>query len=141
MTRHLRSFAVGLGTVLPLSAALLVHWPGTTRIQKVYSSAGLINPDNYREAFGPSAQAGADALVSSLAGFGVSGLPIQAEGSRVFDVKVYGAKGDGVANDSPAFQSAYNAAVSGGGGIVYIPPSSSCYLLSTAINMTEDSHL
>ncbi len=63
-------------------------------------------------------------------------------GGQVFNVKAYGAKGDGTTNDSPAFQAAYNAAIAAGGGTVYIPPAagSSCYLLNTAINMTNDGH-
>jgi Pectate lyase superfamily protein len=65
---------------------------------------------------------------------------LQDKGGQVFNIKAYGAKGDGVTNDSPAFQAAYNAAVAAGGGIVYVPPtgSSGCYLLNTAINMTGD---
>jgi len=61
------------------------------------------------------------------------------KGGQVFNVKAYGAKGDGKADDSPAFQAAYNAAVAEGGGTVLIPPSSACYLLNSAINMTTDS--
>ncbi|HXH49730.1 MAG TPA: glycosyl hydrolase family 28-related protein [Terriglobia bacterium] len=65
---------------------------------------------------------------------------LQDKGGQVFNIKAYGAKGDGVTNDSPAFQAAYNAAVAAGGGIVYVPPigSSGCYLLNDAINMTMD---
>ncbi|TAM83349.1 MAG: hypothetical protein EPN47_04355 [Acidobacteria bacterium] len=59
---------------------------------------------------------------------------------QVFSIRDYGAKGDAETNDSPAFQAAYNAAVAAGGGMVFIPPSSNCYLLSTPINMTEDNH-
>jgi len=64
-------------------------------------------------------------------------FPVTDKGGQVFNVKAYGALGDGTANDSPAFQAAYNAAVSAGGGTVLVPSSSSCYLLSTAINMTS----
>ncbi len=61
-------------------------------------------------------------------------------GTQVFNVRTFGAKGDGTTNDSPAFQAAYNAAVAAGGGTVYVPPigNSNCYLLNTAINMTND---
>lgn len=61
-------------------------------------------------------------------------------GTQVFNVRTFGAKGDGATNDSPAFQSAYNAAVAAGGGTVYVPPlgGSGCYLLNTAINMTTN---
>lgn len=78
-------------------------------------------------------------LTPSGTGFSVI-TNLMDKGGQVFNVKAYGAKGDGATNDSPAFQSAYNAAVAAGGGIVLVPPtgSSSCYLLSTAINMTSD---
>ncbi|KAJ5673913.1 pectate lyase superfamily protein domain-containing protein [Penicillium macrosclerotiorum] len=39
-----------------------------------------------------------------------------------FDVQEYGATGLGKANDSPAIQSAINAAAAAGGGIVWFPP-------------------
>ncbi len=64
---------------------------------------------------------------------------LEDKGGQVFNVKAYGAKGDGETNDSPAFQAAYNAAAAAGGGVVFVPPpnAGSCYLLSTAINMTK----
>lgn len=61
----------------------------------------------------------------------------QDKGGQVFNIKAYGAKGDGATNDSPAFQAAYNAAVAAGGGTVLVPTPASCYLLSTPINMTN----
>jgi len=63
------------------------------------------------------------------------------KGGEVFNVKAYGAKGDGTTNDSPAVQAAYSAAVAAGGGTVFVPPvgGSGCYLLNTAINMTNSN--
>ncbi len=62
------------------------------------------------------------------------------KGGQVYNVKAYGAMGDGTTNDSPAFQAAYNAAVAAGGGTVFVPPlgGPGCYLLNTAINMTTN---
>ena len=63
------------------------------------------------------------------------------KGGQVFNIKAYGAKGDGTTDDSPAFQAAYDAAVAGGGGTVFVPPTGGpgCYLLNTAINMTNNN--
>lgn len=53
--------------------------------------------------------------------------------ARVFNVKKYGAAGDGVADDGPKVQLAWNAAANAGGGIVYYP--SGTYLHTTAAVM------
>jgi len=42
--------------------------------------------------------------------------------SHVFDVRAFGAKGDGVSLDSPAINAAIQAAAKAGGGTVVIPP-------------------
>jgi Ca2+-binding RTX toxin-like protein len=48
--------------------------------------------------------------------------------STIFSVRDYGAKGDGVADDTRAIQQAINAAASAGGGEVWVPPGT--YLVS-----------
>lgn len=48
---------------------------------------------------------------------------------NVFNVKVYGAKGNGVTDDAPAMRAAVAAAKAAGGGTVYIPPGA--YVLSS----------
>jgi len=58
------------------------------------------------------------------------------KGGQVFNVKAYGAKGDGVKDDEPAFLAAFNAAVAAGGGTVYVPQTTSCYLFNETLNLT-----
>lgn len=48
--------------------------------------------------------------------------PVPAKADKLFDVKAYGAKGDGVNNETAAFRAALEAAGAQGGGTVYVPP-------------------
>ncbi|MCC9154916.1 right-handed parallel beta-helix repeat-containing protein [Streptomyces parvulus] len=47
---------------------------------------------------------------------------ISLTGMRIFDPRLFGAKGDGIANDAPALQAALTAAKTAGGGWVIVPP-------------------
>mgnify|MGYP002562061411 FL=1 len=47
--------------------------------------------------------------------------PMKADGGLVYDVKNFGAVGDGVTDDTRAIQSALDYAVDHGGGTVYFP--------------------
>ena len=49
-------------------------------------------------------------------------LPREAREANIYDVRDFGAAGDGLANDLPALQRAMTAATDAGGGIVHLPP-------------------
>jgi polygalacturonase len=54
---------------------------------------------------------------------------------NAFDVRFYGAKGDGTTNDQAAFQAAVNAVNAIGGGVVYVPAGT--YMLTATLAMKE----
>ena len=64
-----------------------------------------------------------------------SGGPGTPADGQVFNVKAYGALGDGVSDDTKAIDAALTAAP-GSGGIVYFPPGR--YLLGDALHLPED---
>ena len=60
----------------------------------------------------------------------------------MFDVKAYGALGDGTTDDSGAFTAAIAAAVAAGGGTVYVPASATAYnIAGTTITMSTNVNL
>ena len=60
------------------------------------------------------------------------------KGGQVFNVKAYGAKGDGVTDDTAAIQAAINAANSAGGGIVFFPPG--IYITDTGCSVPNNQN-
>lgn len=56
--------------------------------------------------------------------------PINDLGGQVFNVKAYGAKGDGNTDDTAAINAAITAAGLAGGGTVYFPPGTYCVVQS-----------
>jgi len=65
-----------------------------------------------------------------LPGLLLTVLPLLAQ-STIYNVRSYGAKGDGVTDDAPAIQKAELAAENAGGGKVYIPAGS--YWMNSAV--------
>ncbi len=64
-------------------------------------------------------------------------MPVQAvSAATVYSVKDYGAKGDGVTNDGPAFQQAINNLPTAG-GTVFVPAGN--YLITTQVNINRDN--
>ncbi len=58
------------------------------------------------------------------------------KGSQVYNVKAYGAVGDGVANDHVAIQAALTAAGAAEGGVVFVPAGT--YLVGVAVNIPSN---
>lgn len=59
-----------------------------------------------------------DALESGL----ISGMALRDKGGHHFDVKSYGAVGDGTTSDGAALRATFDACLAAGGGIVFLPP-------------------
>lgn len=64
--------------------------------------------------------------------------PFQDAGGQIYNVKAYGAKGDGTTNDTVTVQLALTTAGNAGGGTVYLPPGT--YLISpdTGLNVPSN---
>ncbi|MFE3737491.1 right-handed parallel beta-helix repeat-containing protein [Streptomyces sp. NPDC059134] len=80
-----------------------------------------------RETPGPAAAGGAGPAAGRTEA-GPEGVlpaltePVDLSGQGVFDPTLFGALGDGVADDTAAVQAAFDAAYAAGGGIVFFPP-------------------
>lgn len=88
------------------------------------------------------AKAANDAVVQLAAAQTVTGAKVFEagafldKGSQVFNVRAFGAKGDGTTDDSAAFQAAINAAMATGGKrgcAVYVPSSPQAYMVANTI--------
>ncbi len=78
--------------------------------------------------FPPLAVAAAAATIGRTS---LAESPVTAEVGASFNVRRYGATGDGKTLDSPAINAAINACNAAGGGIVYVSPGN--YLCGTVI--------
>lgn len=62
---------------------------------------------------------------------------VQTWGGIIYNVKAYGAKGDGVTDDTEAIQSAIDAVMANGGGTVFLPAGT--YLISSTLLIDNSS--
>jgi Pectate lyase superfamily protein len=81
----------------------------------------------------PSAMVAATQLPSVI-----DASAIHDKGGQVFNVKAYGAVGDGTTDDTAAFNAALNAVVANHGGTIYVPPSPTPYILDPDWTMPND---
>jgi hypothetical protein len=107
----------------------------TTLAQQI-EGVRTVSGSSERDAIFPSPATGQKVYNTTTRSFeqytGSAWVPVV--GGQVFDVKSYGAIGDGVTNDAPAFQLAINAARVAG-GVVFIPAGE--YRLTSALDLTS----
>lgn len=77
--------------------------------------------------------------VGTTSGTVAAGDTVVYKGALTYNVKDYGATGDGSTDDRAAIQSAISAANSAGGGVVYLPAGT--YMLSSSLTLPSNIHL
>jgi len=77
-------------------------------------------------------------LASSQAALAQNGIPVPLPAAGVFDVRTFGAAGDGKTIDTPAVNRAIDAAAAAGGGVVLFPPGQ---YLCFSIHLRSQVHL
>lgn len=114
-------------------------------VQSVNSQTGNVTLAATDVGAVPSTDVGQVSGVASLDSSGLIpstefGNPLTAsltdKGGQVFNVMAYGAKGDGVTDDTAAIQAAINACGVAGRGLVYFPPGS--YIISSTLTCNYD---
>lgn len=80
-------------------------------------------------------------ILAAMALIAILGATIIPDASSRISVRAFGAKGDNVTDDSPAFQAAFNACGANHGGVVVDPPTGSMYLLNEGITIPSGCSL
>jgi len=99
-------------------------WPGATTADAVFTAIGTSLGGTNGQYLAPGTGAVARNLQTVIA-------------DLAFDVKNYGAVGNGIVDDTSAIQSAVTACVAAGGGCVLFPPGT--YLISSALSVSPSS--
>lgn len=68
--------------------------------------------------------------------FGKAGVHASSPGNEILNVRDFGATGDGVTDDGPAFQSALDALAAAGGGTLFVPQGKYVIVTSVSKNFT-----
>jgi len=81
----------------------------------------------------------ASQVIYDPAGLGAVPTTVQTKLRETVSVKDFGAIGNGIANDSPAIQAAFDYLMTVGGGTMYIPGTPTGYKLDNPLNFTSDN--
>lgn len=112
------------------------------QVQQPAPSGVIVNPNIFlNPAGGISSGASSDQLAGA-AGLWTGGVLrglIRDAGGQVFNVMAFGAVGNGIHDDTAAWQAAINAAIAAGNGTVFIPAPSVAWVLSSTLNIAPIS--
>jgi hypothetical protein len=110
---------------------------------QVVQQLGAPGPQGPAGPAGPQGPAGSGSLPTGVSSDGANGLAatgnvtasgIMDKGGALFNVKAYGAKGDGSTNDCTAFTNTIAAQTSAGGGNIFVPKGN--YIMGSACHLT-----
>jgi len=128
----------------PADNELLAYDSGSGKwINQTPSEAGVLAADGSVPLSGDlNADSHSIANLVSITGKPSGYTPYKASGyqgilhGNIFNVRDFGAKGDGTTDDTAAIQAAIDAAEANGGGIVYFPATANWYLISSTLTLT-----
>jgi len=137
--------AMGTGSLIYNATDNKVYvWDGSSWTDLAGSGAanlwqlnlGVISPLDITNDLAIGGTSTASAKFQIFGDTGIARGPIQDKGGQNYDVKAYGAVGDGATDDTAAVQAAITAADAANGGIIYFP--SGTYLISSALSIPND---
>jgi hypothetical protein len=134
-----------LGTLTPTTTGVVLPDPLLKNIPVDQSVEGPVTFNSPLTAFSLTLHGNLHPGLADVYNLGNTALPwrelsvgrLIAKGTPWFDVKAFGAEGDGNTNDTAAFQAAVAACATAGGGTVYVPPSPTEYLVPGPLTLTS----